>query len=288
MIAAVVCALAGLVVGAFLNVLIERIPIKVPAERLPLHLPPSCAWCGESRGGSAWIPIVGALKSCPACHERPQRREVVVEVVTAALFVTMSIRFDDPVVTIAYLYFCAFIVAVSAIDLEHYRIPDRLVFPSLAIAVPGIVLVSLQQDVPEAIPRALLGAATVFGVLLIFHLISPRGMLEVVGAAQRAGVASVAAGVGVRDVDAAARGIITAAGWGAAFTHPTGHSLGLEIHEHPRVASTVDHTLVVGNVVTVEPGVYLPEHGGVRIEDTVLVTSDGCQPLTHAPKLCVI
>ena len=113
-------------------------------------------------------------------------------------------------------------------------------------------------------------------------------MLEVVGAAQRAGVASVAAGVGVRDVDAAARGIITAAGWGAAFTHPTGHSLGLEIHEHPRVASTVDHTLVVGNVVTVEPGVYLPEHGGVRIEDTVLVTSDGCQPLTHAPKLCVI
>ena len=176
MIAAVVCALAGLVVGAFLNVLIERIPIKVPAERLPLHPPPSCAWCGESRGGAAWIPIVGALKSCPACHERPQRRELVVEVVTAALFVTMSIRFDDPVVTIAYLYFCAFIVAVSAIDLEHYRIPDRLVFPALAIAVPGIVLVSLQQDVPEAIPRALLGAATVFGVLLIFHLISPRGM----------------------------------------------------------------------------------------------------------------
>ena len=59
---------------------------------------------------------------------------------------------------------------------------------------------------------------------------------------------------------------------------------GLEIHEHPRVASTVDALLVEGNVVTVEPGVYLPEHGGVRIEDTVLVTSDGCQPLTHAPK----
>ena len=98
----------------------------------------------------------------------------------------------------------------------------------------------------------------------------------------------MAAGVGVRAVDAAARDVITAAGWGDAFTHPTGHSLGLEIHEHPRVASTVDQTLVVGNVVTVEPGVYLPEHGGVRIEDTVLVTSDGCQPLTHAPKLRVI
>jgi len=113
-------------------------------------------------------------------------------------------------------------------------------------------------------------------------------MLAVVGEAQRAGVTAVAAGIPVRAVDAAARDVITAAGWGEAFTHPTGHALGLEIHEHPRVASTVDHTLVVGNVVTVEPGVYLPEHGGVRIEDTVLVTSDGCQPLTHAPKLNVI
>ncbi len=176
MIAAVVCALAGLVVGAFLNVLIERIPIKVPEDRLPLHLPPSCTWCGETRGGTGWIPILGAVKPCPACHDRPRRRELVVELVTAAMFVTMSIHFHDPVVTIAYLFFCAFLVAVSAIDLEHYRIPDRLVFPSLAIAVPVVVLVSFQQDIPEAIPRALVGAATIFGVLLIFHLISPRGM----------------------------------------------------------------------------------------------------------------
>jgi leader peptidase (prepilin peptidase) / N-methyltransferase len=175
-IAAVVCALAGLVVGTFLNVLIERIPTKDPADRVPVHLPPLCTWCGESRGRVGWIPIVGAVKPCPGCDERPRRRELVVELVTAALFVTMSIRFDDPVITIAYLFFCAFIVAVSAIDLEHYRIPDRLVFPALAIAVPGVVLVSYQQDIPEAIPRALLGAATIFGVLLIFHLISPRGM----------------------------------------------------------------------------------------------------------------
>ena len=114
-------------------------------------------------------------------------------------------------------------------------------------------------------------------------------MLEVVGAAQRAGVATVAAGVGVRYGRRGRRGRDRPRPAGAtAFTHRTGHGVGLEIHEHPRVASTVDHTLVAGNVVTVEPGVYLPEHGGVRIEDTVLVTSDGCQPLTHAPKLCVI
>ena len=65
---------------------------------------------------------------------------------------------------------------MSAIDLELYRIPDRLVFPTLAIAVPGVVLISLQKDVPEAIPRALVGSATFFGLLLVFHLISPRGM----------------------------------------------------------------------------------------------------------------
>ena len=60
--------------------------------------------------------------------------------------------------------------------------------------------------------------------------------------------------------------------------------MGLEIHEAPRVARTSDATLGVGQVVTVEPGVYLPEHGGVRVEDTVVVTADGCRALTHAPK----
>jgi len=173
---AVICALAGLVVGAYLNVLIDRIPIKDPTARVPLHLPPECSWCGESRGAGGWIPIVGAVKPCPECHERPRRRELVVEILTAALFVTMSIRFGDPLVTGAFCFFCAFIVAVSAIDLEHYRIPDRLVFPALVISVPGVVLISLQKSLPEAIPRALLGSVTIFGILLIFHLITPRGM----------------------------------------------------------------------------------------------------------------
>ena len=176
MVSAVISALAGLVVGSFLNVLIERVPVKVPQDRVPLRLPPDCPYCGVSRGPAAWVPLLGALKPCPHCYESPRRRELVVEILTAALFVTMSIRFGDPLVTTAFCFFCAFIVAVSAIDLELYRIPDRLVFPALAIAVPGVILISLQKDLPEAIPRALLGAATFFGVLLVFHLISPRGM----------------------------------------------------------------------------------------------------------------
>lgn len=113
-------------------------------------------------------------------------------------------------------------------------------------------------------------------------------MREVVAAAQAAGVAAVRAGVAARDVDAACRAVIEEAGWGEAFVHGTGHGVGLAIHEDPRVARTSDATLAPGDVVTVEPGVYLPGHGGVRIEDTVVVTTDGCRRLTNAPKDFVI
>lgn len=109
-------------------------------------------------------------------------------------------------------------------------------------------------------------------------------MVEVVTAAQAAGVAAVRDGVAAAEVDAACRAVIDEAGWLDAFLHSTGHGVGLDIHEEPRVAATSDATLTTRCVVTVEPGVYLPEHGGVRIEDTVVVTPDGCRPVTHAPK----
>jgi Xaa-Pro aminopeptidase len=78
--------------------------------------------------------------------------------------------------------------------------------------------------------------------------------------------------------------VIGEAGWGELFSHGTGHGVGLEIHEDPRVTFSSTATLATGHVVTVEPGVYLPEQGGVRIEDTLVVTVDGCRPLTHASK----
>lgn len=111
-----------------------------------------------------------------------------------------------------------------------------------------------------------------------------RRMLEVVGASQEAGVAAVRPGATCAQVDQACRDVIEAAGWGQEFVHSTGHGVGLEIHEAPRVASTSTATLAAGHVVTVEPGVYLTGRGGVRIEDTVLVTAAGCEPLTLTPK----
>jgi Xaa-Pro aminopeptidase len=109
-------------------------------------------------------------------------------------------------------------------------------------------------------------------------------MFEMVTEAQRAGVAVVAAGRPAAEVDAACREVIDDAGWGAAFVHGTGHGVGLDIHEAPAVAKTSADTLAAGHVVTVEPGVYIRSQGGVRIEDTVVVTNEGCQTLTLSPK----
>jgi Xaa-Pro aminopeptidase len=109
-------------------------------------------------------------------------------------------------------------------------------------------------------------------------------VVDVVLASQAAGVAAVRTGVPCADIDRACREVIADAGWAERFVHGTGHGVGLDIHEAPAVAATSSDTLARGHVVTVEPGVYLPGIGGARIEDTVVVTDDGCWPVTTTPK----
>ncbi len=108
-------------------------------------------------------------------------------------------------------------------------------------------------------------------------------MLDVVRRSQAAGVAAVRAGTRCVDVDRTCREVIDDAGWGDAFIHGTGHGIGLVIHEEPRLSSVSNDVLAPGQCVTVEPGVYLPEHGGVRVEDSVVVTAAGCRHLTRSP-----
>jgi len=106
----------------------------------------------------------------------------------------------------------------------------------------------------------------------------------IVLAAQRAAIDAIRPGAIMKDVDATARGVIDRAGFGKCFGHSLGHGIGLAVHEQPRLAPDQDRPLAAGMVVTVEPGIYLPGWGGVRIEDDVLVTKDGCEVLTSVPK----
>lgn len=113
-------------------------------------------------------------------------------------------------------------------------------------------------------------------------------MYDVVFASQAAGVKTARPKNSCGSVDTVCRDVIAQAGWADAFLHSTGHGVGLDIHEQPWVAAGQEELLAPGHIVTVEPGVYLEDQGGVRIEDTLVITEDGCQILTEYPKELVI
>jgi len=111
-----------------------------------------------------------------------------------------------------------------------------------------------------------------------------RHAYESVREAQQAAIAAVRPGITTGEVDEAARKVLRKAGLGKYFTHSTGHGVGLEIHESPRVAAGQKEALRPGMVITVEPGVYFPGKWGVRIEDMVAVSENGCEVLTPTSK----
>ncbi len=111
-----------------------------------------------------------------------------------------------------------------------------------------------------------------------------RRWYEAVLEAQLAGIGAVAPGKAVAEVDQAARRVLRKAGLDRYFTHSTGHGVGLEIHEPPRLANQQSERLEPGMVITIEPGVYVPGKGGIRIEDMVVVTGSGSRVLTPVTK----
>ncbi len=114
--------------------------------------------------------------------------------------------------------------------------------------------------------------------------VDARQAYDAVREAQQAAIEAVHPGIPVGEVDAAARKVLQKAGLGRYFTHSTGHGVGLEIHESPRVANGQREILQPGMVITIEPGVYFPGKWGVRIEDMVAVTASGCEVLTPTSK----
>jgi Xaa-Pro aminopeptidase len=111
-----------------------------------------------------------------------------------------------------------------------------------------------------------------------------RDLYDAVRESQQAAIAAVRPGIAVGEVDEAARKLLKKRGLGGNFSHSTGHGVGLEIHERPRVAAGQTEILQAGMVITIEPGAYIPGKWGVRIEDMVLVTETGCEVLTPTSK----
>ena len=141
---AILCGLAGIPVGAFLNVVVERVP-----DRLPLRGAP---------------------------RQERDARWLAVELVTVLVFGVLGGVFGDTEAVVPLLVLGAALVAVSAVDIELYRIPDRITFPALGIAAVSLVVVSLTLDLTGALGSALVGAGAYFAILLVAHLASPRGM----------------------------------------------------------------------------------------------------------------
>lgn len=183
-------------------------------------------------------------------------------------------------------------------DLEHQM---RLLGAQCA-AFPPIVAAGPRAALPHARPEAVpIGDHHLLLVdwgaqsrqyksdltrVLATGKISPKHerVYGVVLEAQHRAIAAIRPGVTAKEVDAVARGYIDSAGFGKCFNHGLGHGFGLDIHESPRMHGTNNQPLQAGMVVTVEPGVYLPGWGGVRIEDDVLVVPGGCEVLTSLPK----
>lgn len=156
--------------------------------------------------------------------------------------------------------------------LPHHRPTDTLIEPGHTVIIDvGALVDGYHSDMTRTF---FIGEPTA----------QQQELYDVVLAAQRAGVAAVAAGISTKELDGVCRRVIEEAGYGDWFTHGTGHGVGLLIHEDPFINRAGDTILQVGDVVTVEPGVYHEGFGGIRIEDLVVVTSDGCRVLTASPK----
>lgn len=163
-------ALLGLLVGSLLNVLIDRVPHKTPLRgRVEGEPVEPASWLGLP--AQPWL-----LRAGRTGDARLPERWLWVELVTAAVFAQLALGYGDSSVLVPLLVLGACLVAVSVIDLQLQRIPDRITFPTLALALPLIVVVSVQQDATDAIQAALIGSAAYFLLLFATHMAYPAGM----------------------------------------------------------------------------------------------------------------
>ena len=165
----------GLLVGSFLNVVIHRVPLKQSVIRPRSR----CPGCGTQLAERDNIPVVSWLLlrgRCRTCAMPIPPRYPLVELLTGALFALVGLRFGADWAVPAYLVLVAALVAISFIDLEHYIVPNRIVVATLALGVPLLALAAATDHRWIDLRDAGFGLVLGFGLLLLIHLISPRGM----------------------------------------------------------------------------------------------------------------
>jgi leader peptidase (prepilin peptidase)/N-methyltransferase len=172
---AISCAVLGLAVGSFLNVVIVRVPKKEsvvsPRSR--------CPGCGTTLANRDNIPVVSWLLlrgRCRTCAEPIAARYPLVELGTAAAFAATAVRFGADAALPAFLLFVAALIAISAIDLELYIVPNRIIYPTLFAGIPLLLVAAAVDGDWASVRQAAIGGAIGFGAFLVIHLISPRGM----------------------------------------------------------------------------------------------------------------
>jgi len=243
----------------------------------------------EKAAGVAWIAVKGSveeLRQIKDAGEIAETREAVRLAERGFYALRAMLTNDATELEVAH-------------DLEH----AMRKFGGRGVAFPPIVAGGAKAALPHAQPgrqrisdsNFLLvdwGAETFAGYksdltrILVTGKILPKleKIYRVVLNAQQEAIQQIRPGAHCADIDAAARKVIEAAGYGKNFGHGLGHGIGLNIHEWPRFAPTSESKLKSGMILTVEPGIYLPHWGGVRIEDDVLVTKDGYEVLSTVPK----
>ncbi len=172
---ALACAVFGLCVGSFLNVVIHRVPKRQSVVRPRSH----CPACGAQIAERDNVPVVSWVLlrgRCRACGERIPLRYPLVELGTAGLFAAAAVRFGATWQLPAFCIFFASLLAVSVIDLDLYIIPNRVVYPTLFITAPLLAVAAAAEGTWGQLRNAAIGGAVGFGVLLVIHVAVPRGM----------------------------------------------------------------------------------------------------------------
>ncbi len=167
------CAVVGFLVGPLLLMLIERLPERDPQRRVPLTAAPRCVECGSSLG---WRALAPRQRPCSRCGAGTPRRRPAVQLLAALTFGLIGWHTGPHTTAVPFLFLTAVMVVVTFIDIEHHRIPDRVVFPAFAVSGALITAVSLWRGEPGWIVSAAIGAVAYFAVLAVFNLVYPQGM----------------------------------------------------------------------------------------------------------------